>query len=243
MKTLGDIQEWRPMDMGYLSGVTGSLLVALYLGLTGKLVLPKFRVLLLAGLLFSTMQHVRNAQLFGVIAPLLVANSLGPAPLTRTPERFLSVIVGTIAVLSICFRIGFPLERVDADSYASAALARVPEVLRAKPVLNEYGFGGLLIFSGVRPFIDGRADLYGDAGMERYLSIVHGKGDVLDSVLCQYNIAWTMFSPESVVPVLLDRTPGWRRIYSDKLAVIHTRDADTASLACRERDRLVSVER
>jgi hypothetical protein len=40
-------------------------------------------------------------------------------------------------------------------------LAAVPPELRAKPVLNDYGFGGYLIWSGVRPFIDGRADTYG----------------------------------------------------------------------------------
>jgi hypothetical protein len=38
-------------------------------------------------------------------------------------------------------------------------------------VLNTYGFGGYLIFSGVRPFIDGRSDMYGDAFFMRYADI------------------------------------------------------------------------
>ena len=31
------------------------------------------------------------------------------------------------------------------------------------PVLNNYDFGGYLIFFGVKVFVDGRTDMYGDA--------------------------------------------------------------------------------
>jgi hypothetical protein len=181
------------------------------------------------------MQHVRNEQVFGMMAPLLIADALGPARPVVTPEWLLSGIMGLIAVVSLSFRIGFPLERIDQDSYASAALASVPAELRAKPVLNEYGFGGLLIFSGVRPFIDGRADLYGDQFMETYLSVVHAKGDMLDDVLCRYGIDWTMFGPDTVVSALMDRTPGWRRLYADKVAVIHVRETGSPNSTCLNR--------
>jgi hypothetical protein len=203
--------------------------------MTGRLQLPRFRVLLLVGLIFSTMQHARYEQLFGVMAPLLIANALGPVRAVATPERMLSAVVGLLAFISLGLRIALPLERSDDGAYAPTALAAVPTALRAKPVLNEYGLGGLLIFSGVRPFIDGRADLYGDAFLETYLAVVHAKGDMLDDVLCRYNIAWTMFSTDSVVPALMDRTPGWRRLYSDKNAVIHVRDPDDRNPACRDR--------
>ena len=235
MKNLYSIQEWRPIDLSHLTGMTGSILVALYLGLTGMVRLPRFRVLLVTGLVFVTLQHVRNAQVFGVMAPLLIANGLGPTRPAMTPEWVLGGLAGLVAVISLFIRIGFPLQRIDEGSYATAALASVPEELRGKPVLNEYGFGGLMIFSGIKPFIDGRADLYGDKGMETYLSIVRAKGDVLDDVLCRYHIAWTMFGPDTVVPALMDRTPGWHRLYSDKLAVIHVRDADASNAPCRDR--------
>ena len=238
MRNLYQIQEWKPSDFSHLNGVTVSILVALYLGLTGTMRLPKFRVLLVAGLLFSTMQHVRNAQLFGILVPLLIADAMGPAGTMQVPLK-LSLpewvpiwLAGTVAALSLAFRIGLPMERIDEGGYASAALASVPADLRGKPVLNEYGFGGLLIFDGVKPFIDGRADLYGDAFLDTYLSIVHSKGDMLDEVLCRYGVEWTMFGPDTVVPALMDRTPGWHRIYSDKVAVIHARDEQTGRPTC-----------
>jgi len=232
MKSLYSIQEWKPIDLSHLSGMTVAILVALYVGLTGSVRLPKFRVLLVTGLIFATLQHVRNAQVFAVVAPLLLANAIGPARPVMAWEWTLGGVVGLIAVVSLCVRIGFPMERVDGGSYASAALAAVPEQLRTKPVLNDYGFGGLMIFSGIKPFIDGRADLYGEKGMERYLSIIHANGDVLDDVLCHYHIAWTMFPPDTVVTALMDRTTGWHRFYTDKFAVIHVRDADASKAAC-----------
>ena len=52
MTNLYQIQEWKPTDFSHLSGMTASILVGLYLGLTGKLQLPKFRVLLVVALVF-----------------------------------------------------------------------------------------------------------------------------------------------------------------------------------------------
>ena len=42
-------------------------------------------------------------------------------------------------------------------------------------------------------------------------------------------------APDTVVPALMDRTPGWHRLYSDKLAVIHVRDAGNSAAPCRQR--------
>ena len=44
----------------------------------------------------------------------------------------------------------------------------MPAALRAQPVLNQYDFGGYLIFKGVKVFVDGRTDLYGDAFLANY---------------------------------------------------------------------------
>jgi hypothetical protein len=235
MRNLYQIQEWRPSDVSHLSGVTVSLLLALYLGLTGKLLLPRYRVLLLAGLLFVTLQHARNAMLFGVIGPLLIAGALGPSQSILSKERIISGVLAGAAIISLVLRIGFPLQRSDDDNYPAMALASVPRDLRERPVLNEYGFGGLLIFSGVRPFIDGRADLYGDEALDTYMSIINADGHVLDAMLCRYRIAWTIFGPDSVVPALLDRTPGWHRLYTDKFAVVHARDRDAEAQSCPEK--------
>jgi hypothetical protein len=99
----------------------------------------------------------------------------------------------------------------------------MPESLRDQPVLNDYRFGGYLIFSGIRPFIDSRADLYGDAFLGRYASIIHPDPVALERTLADYHVSWTIFSPNNPVVGLLDREPGWHRIHADSTAVVHVR--------------------
>jgi hypothetical protein len=106
----------------------------------------------------------------------------------------------------------------------AAMLDHVPADLRAKPVLNDYSVGGGLIFQGVRPFIDSRADLYGDAFLADYRKIVWPDRAALERALTEYRIAWTIFPSEDRVVAVMDREPGWRRLYAADGLVIHTRE-------------------
>ena len=84
-----------------------------------------------------------------------------------------------------------------------------------------HSFGGWLIFNGVKPFIDSRADLYGDKFLETYAAIIRPDKTVLQSTLKKYGIRWTILEPESAANTVLDAMPGWRRVYTDRFAVIH----------------------
>ena len=93
-------------------------------------------------------------------------------------QRPRSLLTIAVALMIVSVRLLAPIERIDGSSAPISALAAVPPDLRAKPALNEYGFGGYLIFSHVRPFIDGRAELYGDAMLSLYDKIQAGdRGD------------------------------------------------------------------
>ena len=85
------------------------------------------------------------------------------------------------------------------------------------------GFGGYLIFRGVAPFIDGRAELYGDTFLDRYLAAERGGADALATLLDSYGITWTLLAPQQAATSRLDSLPGWHRVYADAIAVIHTR--------------------
>jgi hypothetical protein len=121
-------------------------------------------------------------------------------------------------------RLMLPVERGDDPVTPATALAHAPRMLREMPVLNDYAFGGALIWNGVRPFIDSRADLYGDIFLGNYAHITSPDKDALASTLTFHHVRWTIFRREAPVVKLLDATPGWRRFYADKLAVIHVRD-------------------
>ena len=110
----------------------------------------------------------------------------------------------------------------------AAALAAVEADHVGGPVLNDYGFGGYLIFSGIEPFIDGRAELYGDAFIKRYVEAMTLTSDQLPQLLAEYGITWTLISPNRPAVVLLDHLPGWRRLYADDIAVVHVREDQAA---------------
>ncbi|MGY3648301.1 hypothetical protein ACVWW2_003592 [Bradyrhizobium sp. LM4.3] len=103
---------------------------------------------------------------------------------------------------------------------------RSPKANLAKTahVLNDYSFGGYLIFAGIPSFIDGRGELYGGAFINRYnraLALVD-LGDFL-KLLDEYNIGATLLAPETPAIAMLDRLPQWQRVYSDGVAVVHKR--------------------
>ena len=83
-------------------------------------------------------------------------------------------------------------------------------------VFNDYEFGGYLIFSGIAPFVDGRADVYGDAFLQRAATAAE-----LPALLQQDAIAWTLLDPQDARVALLDHLAGWQRAYADDIAVIH----------------------
>ena len=102
-------------------------------------------------------------------------------------------------------------------------LAHIPEQLKSQPVFNEYSFGGPLILAGVRPYIDGRADMYGDAFVRDYFRAAEGDVGRFDKAVQRYGIRWTMLQHRNGLVKKLDASPQWRRIYSDKIGVIHVR--------------------
>ena len=83
--------------------------------------------------------------------------------------------------------------------------------------------GGYLIFQGVRPFIDGRTDMYGEAFDRPYTAALDGDRAALDQLLARYGAAWTLLAPSSHAVRVLDAEPGWRRLYADRYTVIHVR--------------------
>ena len=71
-----------------------------------------------------------------------------------------ATLVATLGIGGV--RLIMPIERIDGPVAPISAFSAVSPELRQKPVLNDYPFGGFLIFEHVRPFIDARVELYGD---------------------------------------------------------------------------------
>jgi hypothetical protein len=179
--------------------------------------------------------QMRNADLLAVLAPLYLA-----APLARQfgaragddaagPARGVNLTAFNLTALGVMIvATGLALARDvrPAPQNTPAAAVAHADLATAGPVLNDYSFGGYLIFAGIPTFIDGRGELYGGPFIARYnrdLSLA----DLPDflKLLEQYKFGATLLAPDTPAIALLDRLPDWQRVYSDDVAVVHKRRA------------------
>ena len=227
MGTLNQIIEWRPANFSTFTPFEGAMLGTLLVCLAKGVKVPLMRLILLLLIFHMALQHQRVQLVVAVIVPLLLAEPIGRAfgraaqeqPMTLPAKVLLAVFVIGMALS----RLVVPVARGDDAITPVTALAHVSPALAAKPVFNAYNFGGYLIFKGVKPFIDGRADMYGDAFVKRYTLINNGDAAAVEAALKQYGVVWTITQPKEGVVKVLEGRPGWKRIYTDKYAVVMAR--------------------
>ena len=196
---LGEIGEWRPENFAHPGPMELALLVLIAFALIRPTTLPWLRAALVVGLIHMALQHGRHQTLLAILAPMLlapaIAGALGALALPRRRPRrracpheaILAVAAAALALIGV--RIALPIARVDSPTAPISALRAVPAALREAPVLNGYAFGGYLIGAGVKPFIDGRADMYGDAFLDLYGKIAAGERETIEATLTQYDVA------------------------------------------------------
>src|SRR4051812_47740655 len=226
MASIGHIGEWQASDFSTLSPFAIALLVTIGAFALGQIRIAWPRLLMLLAILWLALSHGRHQMLLGVTAPILLVTALAePWPAAQgnsNPAYGSAAVVGFVLVLIA--RLAIPAVRSDDAISPTTALAHIPRFVRETPVVNDYAFGGYLIWNGVKPFIDSRADLYGDIFLGNYAAVTEPDKDALASTLAFYHARWTIFRAEQPVVKLLDTTPGWHRFYSDKLAVVHVHD-------------------
>ena len=90
-----------------------------------------------------------------------------------------------------------------------------------QPIYNEYAWGGYLIWKlpDYRVYIDGRADVYGDAFLEEFLKTHDGIGD-WRAPLDRHAIRTVMIDPNAPLASLLKQDAAWNKVFEDQQAVI-----------------------
>ncbi|WP_156256142.1 hypothetical protein [Sandarakinorhabdus oryzae] len=223
MSTLYLIEEWRPMDVRK----DALHLASMALVLIGVIRLHRqmgiVRILLLAGLMLMAILHIRHLAPFVLVSSLVLLDAVRDdsrwgTPTSLRPGR--AVIVGSLIILAgFGARLFIPLVRQDNGANPMAALAAVPPQIRALPVINHYDFGGVLILNGIRPYVDGRADMYGDVYMQQYIRILAGQPDAVHKVLADGKVGWIIVQPKNGLVATAEKS-GWRRLHADQWAVV-----------------------
>lgn len=243
------IGEWRSPDFHRFQPLEAWLLALMALAMHKGLRLPPMRLLLLLGLVHLSLKHIRNVELLGLLAPLLLAPAFaaqwqrlrGAAPqfdgadrlmrLLAKPAEPAALLLAALMLGAITLAVGRGNPPAPPDKIAPAAAVRAVKAAGVKgPVFNDYSWGGYLIYASVPPFIDGRADVYRDAFMKEYVNAM----DLRDShsltrLLERHRVEWTLLAPDRAATALLDHLPGWRRLYADEHAVVHVKTSIAAT--------------
>jgi hypothetical protein len=186
--------------------------------------MPPGRLLLLLGMLLLAFAQQRHQSWFAIVAALSVPSFLGAAEFSE--RRFLPWLA--IACPLLIARSVIPLTPTESAGVPRNLLAAIPAALKAKPVLNGYTFGGPLILAGIRPYIDGRAELYGDAFFADYTQILSGDSGRFNRAVQKYDIRWAMLPASNKrLTGLLNSSRTWKLIYSDSIGVIYVRRVST----------------
>jgi len=244
------IGEWRPANFQLMQPLEVWLLAGLALVLHQGLRLPPIRLLLLLGFLHLALRHSRSIELLGLLVPLFVASPFGAKwrqdqqakPQLESADRFFrklaqpagkgALLISLIALAALPPLVSHirPLELPE-FSAPSLAVAAARKAGVDGPVLNEYGWGGYLIYAGIPVFIDGRAEMYGDKLLKEYVQALELKTpDSLEKLIAGHKITWTLLQPETSAVALLDHLPDWRRLYADKTAVVHVKTVEQPKL-------------
>jgi hypothetical protein len=229
---LSSISEWSSIDFGTLNPFALCLLAGAAYVLYSGFKLPPVRVAALLAVIYQTLAHIRYVDVAALVAPFFIAGPLGKhlSWPQRQHSRKVAPAGGTAFIAAIAALVianGVIVATIDHTPplVPRVAVERLKE-LKANRILNDYYFGGYLIFQGIPTFIDARAEFYGPAFLTRYLRAV-SLDDAADFVrlLDEYRIDATLLFPSTRAVGLLDQLPGWERAYADDVAVVHVRRA------------------
>jgi hypothetical protein len=232
---LAQIDEWHAPDFQqdpiHLASIVGVFALLAYSGI--QLRGPRLLTLLLVTVF--ALEHRRGLNLFGLVAPLLLARPLATwapqlsvQPVLDSVARFANRHVAAIGVACIgMIAIAGGMRWAMASAIQPPSITAPERAINAARlagvgghVLNSYGFGGYLIFNGIPTFIDGRVDLYGDQFLRRYFRAMRlaDKGDA-ERIIKQYDIKWALLRPDEPIVFML-QTDGWAQIYGDDTAIV-----------------------
>jgi hypothetical protein len=224
------IIEWFPMPFNLTGGkiflalVLGFFIVQMIFNLKWHL---EELALFVGGVAMACL-HVRFILLFvPFCAPLLAVVFARWLPsYDRKKEKYVlnaALMAGVIALMWHYVPSKAFLDKKVADNFPVKAVEYLQQHPVPGPIFDNYNFGGYLLWSGQRVFIDGRSELYEDGGvLSDYLYISALKPGAL-TVLYNYGVRSCLLDRGGPLSTVLRASPDWRRVYVDNLTALYIR--------------------
>ena len=143
------------------------------------------------------------SRLFRLIVPILLGSIL-----LITSLRFIQVVNGQ--------------QKTEANNFPQAAVDWMQKNVPAGNLFNSYNWGGYLIwrlYPQYRVYIDGRADVYGDAFIFDYLSIYNAEPGWEDK-LNNRGVHTILVESDAPLANVLRQSPAWHVSFLDKQSII-----------------------
>lgn len=233
------IVEWASPNfhrLDYLPFLVLLLVTVAVLAWSNTRVRAREMVLLLAATA-AALSAVRMIPFFVLIAVPIISKSLAkkaaprpqaPARLTFPAVRFLNAGLLLFTAAFVGIHIARVIRRQplsEAEHFPSAAVTFLETHPAPGPIFNHYDWGGYLIwrlYPQTPVFIDGRADVYGEALHQQFADTYQLKQD-WQRTLAHWGIASVIVPPDSALATGLRRSPGWALSYEDPKAAIFVR--------------------
>ena len=202
-----------------------------------------FLPLLALGFTYLALDSVRHVPLFGLVF-LVVMGGLLPERFAwaradgRRPGAPARPLVNWALVLAVVALVGYGLaqaaalqlgaeaRRAGAFDYPKAGVEFIRAEYPDARIFNSYRWGGYLInelFPDQKVFIDGRADMYGDAFMTRYVEVLRMKPG-WQATLAEYDVDLVIVEVDAPLTERLDAMPeAWRRVFTGPVEVVFVR--------------------
>jgi len=235
------ISEWMPVSFSSFGMFEGCLLGLIGVALATGVRLSPTRIVLALGLLHMALNHVRNIEVLVLLLPIVLVTPLAEQFLQGAPRQQQArpslIAIGAALVMTGAIGVGIAAAKdyrpSDGERYAAAVAAlREHHAVR---VFNDYGFGGYMIWAGgPPPFIDGRAELYGEKFvLDHFRSTSLADPALFNRLLNDWRIDATIMYPATPAARLLDHVEGWRRVFSNDIAVVHVRTSPISDAPLR----------
>jgi hypothetical protein len=218
------IDEWKPSTPRVTPFFFIVLAAALALIWFKRPRLHPVRWLLLGALLVLALLQVRHQAVLAIVSAMLLPRGFARRTAEAGATRSAVPLTAAAIAALVAVRAVMPISPVENEANPWKLIAAVPPQLRSQPVLNGYSMGGPLILSGIRPYVDGRGDMYGDELVVGYKRITDGDPHELAEAVQRWNIRWAIlpFRYKKLI-ALLDHSPEWRLIRKDQVGAIYVR--------------------
>jgi hypothetical protein len=234
------IEEWQSPNfhLSYYLVFAASLVTAMVLGLKQR-PLGMVEVLWVVVFSFLALRSIRHLALYAVVVMPLIGARLGlELPIFRRTLQewrnkgilaliWPAMIIGALALVANPDRplkLQFGAEPTS-TTYPEGAVQYLREHEITGNLFNEYVWGGYLIYQlypEYRVFIDGRADVYGDAFVDTFAQVASLR-PTWRKVLDDYDVDVILVREQSVLAVALMDRQDWQDVYTDNIARLFVR--------------------